>query len=320
MAHRNSTIVRSARRARLAALRASFGVLENVAPALSGRWAAKLWFTIPPQSRRPQPTPTTAGEPFELEVLGGRVTGRVWGDPDGPVAYLVHGWGGTGSQLGLLVDPLVAGGVRVVAYDALSHGSSGPGPSGPRGSTAIEFAEALGAVAARFGQPAAVVAHSLGGMATGWAMQHHGLRPERLVLIAPMVRVQPYLRPFVRALGGGSRTQRAMVSTFEARIGVRVGEFDLAHLAALDDLPPMLVLHDEDDPDTRWSDAHELVEAWPEATLVSTKGLGHNRIVRDPGVVAEVAEFVAGASSPPRHAAELLAAAVGGADQPLRRG
>ncbi len=291
MASRNSTIVRSARRVRFAALRASFGALENVAPALSGRWAAKLWFTIPPQSRRPQPVPTTAGEPFELDVLGGRVRGRVWGDPNDPVAYLVHGWGGTGSQLGLFVDPLVASGLQVVTYDALSHGASGPGPLGPRRSTAIEFADALGAVAQRFGQPAVVVAHSLGGLATGWAMQHHGLRPDRLVLIAPMVRVQPYFRPFVRALGGGSRTQRAMVPALEARIGVRMGEFDLAHLAALDDLPPLLVLHDEDDPDTRWADARDLAEAWPDAELISTSGLGHNRIVRDPRVVAEVTEF-----------------------------
>ena len=47
-----------------------------------------------------------AAEPFEVESLGAAVRGHVWGE--GPVVYLVHGWGGRGSQLASFVEPLRA--------------------------------------------------------------------------------------------------------------------------------------------------------------------------------------------------------------------
>ncbi len=247
---RNSTIVRSVRSARLGTIRASFGVLEHVAPSVSGRWAAKLWCTLPPRSRRRPQAPASVGEPFAVYVDGRTIIGQVFGDPAAPIAYLVHGWGGSAAQLGAFVDPLVANGLQVIAYDALSHGASDPGPSGPRRATGIELAEAFAAVVGRFGQPYVVVAHSLGGIATSWAIEHHGVRPQRLALIAPMVQVAAYLLPFVRLLGGGPRTQRAMVTVLEARFGARMAEFDIRRLIALDDLPPLLVAHDEKDPDT----------------------------------------------------------------------
>jgi pimeloyl-ACP methyl ester carboxylesterase len=56
--------------------------------------------------------------------------------------------------------------------------------------------------------------------------------------------------------------------------------------------PPLLLVHDRDDTETAWSDSADIARSWPEARLVSTTGLGHYRILRDPAVVAEVAGFV----------------------------
>lgn len=52
-----------------------------------------------------------------------------------------------------------------------------------------------------------------------------------------------------------------------------------------------LVVHDEDDVDVPWQDGKTYAEAWPGSRLMTTTGLGHRRIVREPEVLAAVAEF-----------------------------
>lgn len=56
--------------------------------------------------------------------------------------------------------------------------------------------------------------------------------------------------------------------------------------------PPLLVVHDQDDPETRHRDGQDIADSWPESELVTTSGLGHRRILRDAGVVELVTTFV----------------------------
>jgi pimeloyl-ACP methyl ester carboxylesterase len=292
---KKSTIVRIRHvvvpRLTLTAVRAAFWLLERVAPALGARWAERLWFTIPrgrdgrPGRRRPQ------GDRFQVPVQGGSVVGWTWGD--GAPVYLVHGWGGSAAQLGAFVEPLVAAGYRVVAFDAPSHGASGPGPSGPRKGTLLEFAAALRAVAAVHGPAHAVVAHSLGCAAAALALRD-GLVAGRAVLVAPFVDVVPYTHEFARRLGFGERTRERMVRRFERRLGVPMSHFELTGMARQMRPPPVLVVHDRDDRETTWSSGRDLSRAWPDARLLTTSGLGHRRILSDPEVVAAVVRFVRG--------------------------
>jgi pimeloyl-ACP methyl ester carboxylesterase len=285
-----STIVRPRRRLVPAWIPAGFGVLELVAPQVGARRAERLWFAVPAaRAARGTATAALAGEPFEVPVNGGRVVGEAWGD--GPLIYLLHGWGGWRAQLSALVPALVEAGYRVIAFDTPSHGDSSPGLHGPRQSTLLEFEAALAAVVGRHGPAYAVVAHSGGAPAAALAVRH-GLPVRRLVFIAPMAHPEPYLRTFARQLGIGPRTYRRLVRRIVDRVGVPMAHFDVAGLAA--DVPerPLLVLHDKDDAEVGWSDAAAIVEAWAGARLVSTTGLGHRRILRDPQVVAEVRAFV----------------------------
>ena len=138
---------------------------------------------------------TTAGRPpgatFTLTVDGHDVVGEVWGT--GPTVYLVHGWAGQRGQLTPFVAPLVARGYRVVAFDAPSHGESGPGAFGPRSSSIVEFANALTRVVAEHGPAQAIVAHSMGATAAAVALCD-GLRARRLVMLAPMASPLSYAR------------------------------------------------------------------------------------------------------------------------------
>jgi hypothetical protein len=60
--------------------------------------------------------------------------------------------------------------------------------------------------------------------------------------------------------------------------------------AALD--TPLLVMHDRDDPTVPWDEGAAIATAWPGAELVTTSGLGHRDIVRDPQIVARAVDFL----------------------------
>ena len=288
----------------------SFGVLERAAPALGARWAERLWFTVPRAGgRRDRLVPP--GRPFRVQVHGRAVAGETWGEGPvegpgvelgerpgrgeglggGPVVYLVHGWGGWRGQLDAFAGPLVEAGYRVVAFDALSHGDSDPGPSGPGRSNALELADALTAVVAANGPAAAVVAHSLGATAAAYAMRN-GLAVDRAVFVAPMADPLPYTRTFAARLGFGERVRTRLVRRIERRVGVALSVFGVPAMAARMATPPLLLVHDRHDAETGWSDSQAIADAWPGARLVTTTGLGHRRILRDPAVVAEVTGFL----------------------------
>jgi pimeloyl-ACP methyl ester carboxylesterase len=277
----------------------SFALLERIAPAIGARWAESLWFTVP-NGRGRHERLAPPGRPFQVEINGRTVAGEVWGErPAGgasgeagpPVVYLVHGWGGWRWQLDAFVAPLVEAGLRVVAFDAPSHGASDPGPEGPGRSTLLEFADALAAVVAANGPAHAVIAHSLGATATAYAVRA-GLPAGRLAFVAPMADPLPYTRTFAGRLGFGERVRTRLVARIERRVGTSMSAFDVPAMARQVATPPLLLVHDRQDAETGWADSAAIAQSWPDTRLITTTGLGHRRILRVPAVVTEVNGFV----------------------------
>jgi pimeloyl-ACP methyl ester carboxylesterase len=265
-----------------------FRAADRLAPRVAGRIARDLWFTAPPRMER-SPLPP-GGSPFSVTAQGSEVRGHVFGD--GPTVYFMHGWGGRGSQFADFVEPLVASGHRVVLFDAPSHGDSAPGAAGPGRTHGVEFGKALDAVFDRYGPAEAVVAHSLGTIATYLSLRFGWLGTQRLVLLAPMVEAQTLFDQFQAILGFGTRTRRAFDRAVDDFVGLPLEDFDAIHQSAHTDQVPTLVVHDRGDRQTPYADAERLAAALPDARLVTTDGLGHRRILRDPAVVGEVVDFV----------------------------
>lgn len=285
--NRKSTIVRVRNRM----TRTFFHHADLLVPGAAGRLARDLWFAAPPRMAD-LPVPD-GGEPFEVLAQGHAVCGSVWSDQASPsgTVYLVHGWGGRGSQFGAMVAPLLESGHRVVMFDAPAHGDSDHGPAGPRRTNGMELARALDAVFCRFGPAEAVVAHSLGTIATYLAMRFGWVGTKRLVLLAPMVESVSLFDQFQSALGFGERTRSAFDQALLDWIGIPVVEFDARFQAAQVEPVPTLVLTDRGDRQTPYDDVVDLASSI-DAPLVTTEGLGHRKILRDPEVVARVVDFV----------------------------
>ncbi|GIG22594.1 hypothetical protein Cch01nite_33180 [Cellulomonas chitinilytica] len=288
-----STTVRTYRFGVPPALRAAVRAVDPWAPDLTARLALRLWCRPPhAQGRQAVPGGTTWSLPFGRS----EISGQAWGD--GPTVVLVHGWGGHRAQLAAtFVEPLVAAGLRVVAYDAPSHGASGPGALGGRQATLPEMAAAIDTVVAAqvsgHGPVRAVVGHSLGAAASALSVLD-GTPTERLVLLTPLAQPLSYVTEFAAALGLGDTSRHRLVVRMETLVGRGLSTLDVPLRAANAGrpLPPALVLSDRDDKEADHEDGPRIARSWPGAELVVSDGLGHRRILRDEETIKRVVAFV----------------------------
>ena len=286
-APKKSTTVRTPLRIR--GIRIAFAVLERVTPRQGSRWALRLWCTLPGNPGRRRDERPYDGRRSTVLLHGRAVAVETWGS--GEPVYLMHGWGGWRGQLGRFVAPLVAAGVRVVALDAPGHGDSEPGGLGPGRGNGAEFTEALMAVAAVHGRPRAVIAHSFGCATTATAVRD-GLGVHRLVFVAPGVDPLTYVRGLQAVFGFGRCTVSEMITRIEKLAGRPLADFDPRTM--ITGQPPTLIIHDRQDKEVPYAEGEGLAAAWPTAELITTDGLGHQRILRDDGVVRRAVDFAVG--------------------------
>ncbi|MFF8595320.1 alpha/beta fold hydrolase [Streptomyces sp. NPDC015220] len=231
-------------------------------------------------------------ETGHVEVGGRRSVTYRWGDGTRPV-LLVHGWQSRASRLSDFVPGLLDRGHSVVAFDAPGHGDS----SG-RDATILDYRTVITTLHDEFGPFDALVAHSLGALASFYALKH-GVKAQRIVTISGVcdfdylvdeycsaLRLRPRLktelhRRIARELFPGTPPERTPFSATHATEDVHA---------------PMLVIHDEDDSRIEVAQGRRLAAAFAgRARLVTTNGLGHRRILGDPEVVRTVLDFVADA-------------------------
>jgi pimeloyl-ACP methyl ester carboxylesterase len=309
VAPKNRTVVRSRNAVRLtkAALQTAFVVSEDLGASLAERL-----FTSPRRHSRPMREQTVLATAREsvVEVTlrsprGGHsqvpITTWRWGRSDAPTVLLVHGWEGRGSQLGAFVEPLLAAGLSVVAFDAPGHGSS---PSNRLYLT--DLADTIADVAAATtpgSQLHGIIAHSFGAAGVLLAGTRNGLHAPRNVMVAPNVIIDDAVRRFARLVGLDDADRIVLEQRLAAHTGIHPENLRLEQLTAgrgrdraSDSL---LVVHDREDREVDIEHGERLAAMWPDSQLVETSGLGHRRILRDAGVIAAAVELLREGVEPP---------------------
>jgi pimeloyl-ACP methyl ester carboxylesterase len=270
----------------------SLRALARTAPPLAAEVATRLYFRVgPPAAVRPQERAVhEAARRTTIRHVRRATTGRrpvdvvvyAWGDPGAPGVLLVHGWQSRASFFAPLVEDLVAAGLRVVAYDAPAHGDSG----GSRRTLVDDVA-----IVRRLSdaEPAAwegIVGHSAGALAGGIALAD-GVAARRFTSLSGASSVSAMSEGFF-ALTGLPRSLRPRFDDVARRRFPDVPDvferYDLTRRPVPASVPALL-LHDTDDRQVPYRQAELLLAAHADsAELVTTTGLGHNRIVRDDAV------------------------------------
>ena len=270
-------------------LQGCFRVLSWLAPRLAARWAYAL-YTRPRKRARHQQTEALLERARLFECLFGRriLKGYAWGSGERSV-LLVHGWESRGTALRTFVDPLLQAGFRVVAFDGPAHGDT-------RGTatTLPEFAGAVRAILHHVGNVEAVITHSFGGPSTVFALRH--LQPEyippKLVLIAAPNRAEAVLLRAASTLRLGKRALNALRQKAARSAKMPLEAADVSTTPPPGDVSRVLLAHDELDPIVPFDDAMETLHNWPSARLITTRGYGHYRLMKNPDLIRYITEYL----------------------------
>ncbi|WP_175470806.1 alpha/beta hydrolase [Hymenobacter psychrophilus] len=266
--------------------------------ALSTEWAFQsAWRLFTTPRRLPEKAWEAAvladARRFVVPGPTGPLAAYEWNPAGTRTVLLVHGWEHRASFWGALVRVLVAAGYRVVAFDAPAHGAS----AGLR-LTLPAYVQAVQAVADTLGAGLhAVVAHSLGGATVvGGPVRFHtaaGGGLSRLVLLAVPASTPAVALRFIDLLGLPPAVVARMAAYIREQHGRDAESFSLLQAGPVFPVGRALLLHDEHDASIPFAEARELAAAWPELEFGATSGLGHNRIMREPAVLARIVAFLA---------------------------
>lgn len=275
-------------------MRWAYPRMERYIPWLAER-VFRLVFYVPLTYRVPEKETEMAKSAtwFTLQANGKKVQCYQWGNDDQPYVLLVHGWAGRATQFRKFIPSFQQAGFRVIGFDGPAHGKS----EGTRTSI-MEFEQVFIRMAEKLGTPAGVVTHSFGGAAILYAAMN-GLVVPRLVNIASPSMEDEILKTYLRAINGSWVSAERFKQYVIRRTGKSFEQF--TGLYAIQRLPrpiDLLVIQDEDDEEVLMVQAETLIRAYPAARLYTTHGLGHNRVLKDEGVITATVDFVRNSVAP----------------------
>jgi pimeloyl-ACP methyl ester carboxylesterase len=260
---------------------AALAAASHVAPSLVAPFFRRMMLN-PRRDVRPAPR-LELPESERLDLGDGLIA---WRTGIGPTVLLVHGFEGNRAQFGAVIEALVEQGFSAVALDVPAHGESAGSEV-----TAVKFIAAIERALSTLTPVHAVIGHSMGGAMALFTLAKKG-GATRAALISAPSSLGRELRRFARAMGLSKRGGEAFIASVESHVGKPADDFDVRHIANEVEMPVLLV-HDQNDRQVPVLEAARAAHMLNTAELIVTRGLGHNRLLADPKVVASVVGFVA---------------------------
>ncbi|WP_460218328.1 alpha/beta hydrolase [Psychroserpens sp. MEBiC05023] len=182
---------------------------------------------------------------------------------------LAHGWESNSYRWRSLIEKLNKLDYNVIAMDAPAHGKS----TGKR-FNAILYSECIHIVAKKFNANI-IIGHSVGGMATAFFQHKYQLASvNKLILLGAPSNFIGVFKRYKAMMGYNNRIAKAMDDIIVERFNKTPDYFNSARLLEhINDKG--LIIHDELDKIIPYSDAKDYETFYKNATLITTKGLGH---------------------------------------------
>lgn len=247
--------------------------------ALSG-FAFEAWLTPPPPGRRAKTHDQRVLADVTRSYFGGLPCFEIG---SGPVAVVLHGWGGRPAQMAPVARRLAEDGFRTVIPTL-------PGRAGGEQTDIKKVARALLDLIEDIGEPDVIVAHSFSAMALRLVFPETA--PVRVVLVAPALDVNDALEVFGETL--------RLFPWVRSGLRHRVESWDRSLWATLSHVQPgqlpgadILVVHDPNDHETPFVRSAQLAALRPATSIVPIDGTGHSGILSDPCTLDIVADFLA---------------------------
>lgn len=266
--------------------KAVFPVAERISTALALRLFL-FFFTRP--FRFPVPSKEKEwedrAEKFTFVCEGRKIQGYSWGR--GPAVLVLHGWAGRATQFYKFIDAFTRAGYRVVGMDGPAHGNSEG-----RHTDILDFFGALLLLKKEVGEITACIGHSFGGVVALYA-NANGFGVNTQINIASPTIGDDVIKGALERVNGSPETGEKFKEWIRIKRGKSFDEVSAVYLASrVPEEFRLMVIHDENDRELSMDHPRALAKARPSVQMLITKGLGHNRILKDEKVVAAALSFV----------------------------
>ncbi|MFD1604959.1 alpha/beta hydrolase [Flavobacterium artemisiae] len=251
------------------------------------KFAARI-FTTPIKHKVPKRELEMDAKSIQKQIyvpaINKNIVTYLYGQSDRKI-LLVHGWSGRGTQLFKIADELLQNGYSTVSFDAPAHGKS-------EGNTTImsEFIASVLELEKQFGPFEIAIGHSLGGMSVLNAIKD-GLQVNKAVIIGSGDIVQDILDEFILKLKLKKDIGNHLKDLFEKKHQVKMDDFS-AYRAAQKIKIPVLVIHDNDDPEVPVKAGVHIHQNLENGSLFLTEGLGHRKILGNHNVIKKILAFI----------------------------
>jgi pimeloyl-ACP methyl ester carboxylesterase len=227
------------------------------------------------------------GKNYRIPFEDGELAVTTWGE-SGPTVLLMHGWGGARAQMTGFVEPLLAAGYRVVAYDQPAHGESDG-----RMTNILEISPTMDLVMQREGKFDAIIAHSFGTIITSYALVKRNFPPpSKLVYLGAFNRLLDSLPRFQVLANLPDEVIQGLSDMITENFGKDVLDEIVNENLVKKIHIPALMFHDRADNVTPVEDSRAIANVWNEAQYIETNGLGHRGALQSVDVHEQVVTFL----------------------------
>lgn len=249
-------------------------ILQFVSSPLAVWWNTRL-FLSPRTTQRLVPDVPRLDESWcdYTKINGQASKARVYTAGSGPTVLLLHGWEGASYSHSVLARRLLEEGFRVIMFDMPAHGMS-PGKI----TNMLEISEVAEKLATKEGGLHALVGHSFGATCAGYAIGQ-GLQTKYFVAIAAPSTIGFIIDHFSALVGASEKTKQGLIKKISTILNGPIEQASLMRLAPKFTAEG-LIIHDRNDRIVPYKLAQALSDAWPSAELITTRGLGHSRILQ----------------------------------------
>ncbi|MFB9080325.1 alpha/beta fold hydrolase [Flavobacterium procerum] len=268
-------------------IRLSCKICAFISIKLSIRYAARL-FTTPIKHKIPKRELTMDHNSRQEIIMVPEINKSIniyhYGD-NIKKALLVHGWSGRGTQLFKIADELISNGYSIISFDAPAHGKS-------EGSTTImsEFISSILEIDKQFGPFEIIIGHSLGGMSVLNAIRK-GFQADKAIIVGSGDIVQDILDEFISKMELKKENSTRFRNFFEDKYQLKMDDYS-AYRSAKKVKIPVLVIHDNDDPEVPVTAAIHIHKNLENGSLLLTDGLGHRKILGNQNVIKNIIKFI----------------------------
>ncbi len=265
-------------------------VLEKISPEKAAVYAMQLFFTpYASQSKLERPAIFHKAEKLSFSFQGNMIHGFRWysGQPYAKTILVCHGMNSCSYRFEKYIQLLLQKHFNVLAFDAQAHGQS-------EGKilNAIIYSEIILEIEKIYGPVNAILAHSVAGMGTSFAMEKLNDTSKRIVLIAPATETVTAIDNYFSMLHLKKSFRKVFDETVEKVRGLPPQWYSVTR-AVQNFNAPILWIHDKDDTMCPYKDTLAVQQMQlPNIQFITTSGLGHNKIYRDKEVQKKVIDFL----------------------------